>query len=166
MKNIVLTGMMGSGKSTIARMLSEKLHRKAVDTDDLVVEMGGMSISDMFSLHGEEYMRALETEACRRLSEEENLIIACGGGLPLRQENCELLRNNGVVLFLRRDPGFTYDTMDRSGRPLAQQGREAFVEKFLEREPVYRDFSHIVIEDFSSHKNTMAEILRKLEGYL
>lgn len=166
MKNIVLTGMMGSGKSTIARMLSEKLHRKAVDTDDLVVEMGGMSISDMFAIHGEEHMRLLETEACRKLSQEENLIIACGGGLPMRQENRELLRENGVVLFLRRDPGKTYDTMDRSGRPLAQQGREAFVERFLEREPIYREFSHIVIEDFSSHKNTLAEILKKLEGYL
>lgn len=166
MKNIVLTGMMGSGKSTIARMLREKLRRKAVDTDDLVVEMGGMSISDMFSLHGEGHMRDLETEVCRRLSQEENLIIACGGGLPMREENRDYLRENGIVLFLRRDPGVTYDTMDRSGRPLAQQGRDAFVERFLEREPIYREFSHIVIEDFSSHKNTLAEILRKLEGYL
>lgn len=166
MKNIVLTGMMGSGKTTIARMLSEKLCRKAVDTDDLVVEMGGMSISDMFSLHGESHMRELETEACRRLSQEENLIIACGGGLPLRRENREYLRKNGVVLFLRRDPGITYDTMDHSGRPLAQQGREAFVARFLEREPIYREFSHIIIEDFSSPQNTVAEIMRKLEGYL
>lgn len=166
MKNIVLTGMMGSGKTTIARMLSEKLCRKAVDTDDLVVEMGGMSISDMFSLHGERHMRELETEACRRLSQEENLIIACGGGLPLRQENREYLRKNGVVLFLRRDPGITYDTMDRSGRPLAQQGREAFVARFLEREPIYREFSHIIIEDFSSPQNTVAEIMRKLEETL
>ena len=163
MKNIVLTGMMGSGKSTIARMLSEKLRRKAVDTDDLVVEMGGMSISDMFSLHGESHMRALETEACRRLSQEENLIIACGGGLPLRRENRDYLRKNGVVLFLRRDPGITYDTMDRSGRPLAQQGREAFLARFEQREPIYREWAEFVIEDFSSHENTLNAVLEVLK---
>lgn len=166
MKNIVLTGMMGSGKTTIAALLGEALHRRTVDTDDLVVEMGGMSIADMFAIHGEAYMRALETEACRTLSHEEDLIIACGGGLPMREENRELLREKGVVLFLRRDPGITYDTMDRSGRPLAQQGREAFVARFREREPVYREFSHIIIEDFSSPANTVAEILNKLEVYL
>lgn len=165
MKNLILTGMMGSGKTTIAALLGKRLGRKVVDTDDLVVQLGGMSIQEMFDVHGEPYMRNLETEACRRLSEKQNLVIACGGGLPLRQENREYLQKSGIVVFLNRDPGTTYDTMDRTGRPLAQQGREAFVLRFLEREPIYRDFSHIVIEDFSSPMNTVAEILEKLEGY-
>lgn len=165
MKNIILTGMMGSGKTTIANMLGKELSRQVVDTDDLVVELGGMSISDMFRIHGEEYMRKLETQAAKMLSEKEDLIIATGGGLPLRQENRDCLRKTGIVIFLRRDPGITYDTMDRSGRPLAQQGREAFVRRFLEREPTYRDFSHIIIHDFSCPNNTVAEILEKLEAF-
>lgn len=166
MKNIILTGMMGSGKTTIANLLGEKLSRQVIDTDDVVVELGGMSISEMFSLHGEEYMRKLETESCRLLSEKEDLIIATGGGLPMWQENRDYLRGTGIVVFLNRDPGVTYDTMDRTGRPLAQQGREAFVQRFLDREPTYRAFSHIVINDFSCPENTVAEILQKLEGEL
>lgn len=166
MKNIILTGMMGSGKTTIANLLGEKLSRQVIDTDDVVVELGGMSIAEMFSVRGEEFMRKLETESCRLLSEKEDLIIATGGGLPMRQENRDFLRGTGIVVFLNRDPGVTYDTMDRTGRPLAQQGRDAFVQRFLDREPTYRGFSHIVINDFSCPENTVAEILQKLEDVL
>lgn len=166
MKNIVLTGMMGSGKTTIANLLGAKLHRRVIDTDDLVVEKGGMSISEMFVVHGEPYMRDLETEACRDLSQQDNLIIACGGGLPMRPKNQTYLRESSVVVFLRRDPGVIYDTMDRTGRPLAQQGREAFIRRFQEREPIYQAFSHITINDFSTPAATVAEILKKLEGQL
>lgn len=166
MKNIVLTGMMGSGKTTIANLLGRCLHRQVIDTDDLVVEKGGMPIADMFALHGEAYMRDLETQVCRELSSREDLIIACGGGLPLRQENREYLRESSVVIFLRRDPGITYDTMDRSGRPLAQQGRDAFIRRFQEREPIYQAFSHVTVNDFSSTAATVSEVLEKLEELL
>ena len=166
MKNIILTGMMGNGKTTIAALLGKKLHRQVIDTDDVVVELGGMSIAEMFSVHGEEFMRKLETESCKLLSKKTDLIIATGGGLPMREENRAYLRESGIVVFLNRDPGITYDTMDRTGRPLAQQGREAFVQRFLDREPIYREFSHVVINDFSCPENTVAEILEKLEAEL
>ena len=163
MKNIILTGMMGSGKTTIAKLLGETLHRQVIDTDEMVERMESMTISQIFDTFGEEYMRQKETEACKHLSEKRNLIIATGGGLPMRETNRAYLRKNGIVIFLNRDPGTIYDTMDASGRPLAQQGRDAFVRRFADREPVYRAFSHIVVNDFSCPENTMAEILRKLE---
>ena len=65
MKNIILTGMMGSGKSTCARLLGKALNRPVVDTDDLVEKKGGMGISEMFAKYGEGYMRELETAVCR-----------------------------------------------------------------------------------------------------
>lgn len=166
MKNIILTGMMGCGKSTCARLLGKALGRPVIDTDDLVEEKAGMSISDMFDKYGEAYMRDLETQVCRELGQQENLIIATGGGLPLREENRNYLRENGLVVFLNRDPGEIYDSMDASGRPLAQQGREAFLSRFSQREPIYRAFSHVVVEDFSSPHVTVKTILDKLEDHL
>lgn len=166
MKNIVLTGMMGSGKSTCARLLGEVLGRPVVDTDALVEQKAGMAIAEIFRQFGEAYMRKLETEVCRELGDQEGLIIATGGGLPLREENRNYLRENGIVIFLNRDPGEIYDSMDTSGRPLAQQGKEAFLDRFSQREPVYRAFAHVVVEEFSSPKITVQTILEKLEAQL
>ncbi len=166
MENIILCGMMGCGKTTCAKLLGDHLGRKVVDTDDLVVEKAGMSISALFALQGEAAMRDLETQVARELSRKQDLIIATGGGLPLREENRKLLRSTGIVVFLQRDPGEIYDTADMSGRPLGQQGREAFLARFAQREPIYQAFSHIVIHDFSSPEATVAEILTKLEGKL
>lgn len=166
MKNIVLTGMMGCGKSTCGRLLGKALNRPFVDTDELVEAKAGMCISDIFASHGEDYMRDLETRVCRELATRENLIIATGGGLPLREENRRCLRENALVIFLNRDPGEIYDSIDTSARPLAQQGREAFLSRFFQREPIYRSFSHLVVEDFSSPKATVNLILKKLEGQL
>lgn len=166
MKNIILCGMMGCGKTTCARLLGNQLGLQVVDTDDLVVEKAGMSISDLFAAQGETAMRDLETQVARELSQKQDLVIATGGGLPLREGNRNLLRTTGVVVFLRRDPGEIYDTADMSGRPLGQQGREAFLARFAQREPIYQAFSHIIINDFSSPEDTVAEILTKLEGKL
>ena len=166
MKNIILCGMMGCGKTTCARLLGNQLGLQVVDTDDLVVEKAGMSISDLFAAQGETAMRDLETQVAQELSQKQDLVIATGGGLPLREENRNLLRTTGVVVFLRRDPGEIYDTADMSGRPLGQQGREAFLARFAQREPIYQAFSHIIINDFSSPEDTVAEILTKLEGKL
>ena len=87
MKNIILCGMMGCGKTTCANLLGTKLGRQVVDTDDLVVKKAGMSISELFAAQGEAAMRDLETQVARELSEKQDLVIATGGGLPLREEN-------------------------------------------------------------------------------
>lgn len=163
MKNIVLIGMMGCGKSTIGALLSEKLGRKLVDTDALIVEREGRSISEMFAAEGEGYFRDLELSVSRELGEKEGLIIACGGGLPMRPDCITALKQSGVVFWLCRDPGETYDTMDTAGRPLAQQGREDFLARFAQREPIYRNWADHVIDDFSSPECTMNQVLEALK---
>ncbi len=163
MKNIVLIGMMGCGKSTIGALLAEKLGRRLVDTDELIVEQEGRSISEMFAAEGEGYFRDRELDVSRELGGQEDLIVACGGGLPLRPDCIRPLKESGVVFWLRRDPAETYDTMDTAGRPLAQQGREDFLARFAQREPIYRKWADHVIEDFSSPECTMNQVLEALK---
>ncbi len=145
MKNIVLIGMMGCGKTTVGRLLARRLGRELVDTDALIEERESRSIPDIFAQDGEGRFRALELELCRELDEQRDLIIACGGGLPTQDEAIAALKENGVVFWLDRDPGKTYDALDVSGRPLAQSGREDFVRRYQDRAPVYRRWADYII---------------------
>ena len=145
MKNIVLIGMMGCGKTTVGGLLAEKLGRELVDTDQLIESRLGRSISDIFAREGEAWFRDREREAAEALSARQELIVACGGGLPLRPDSLGPLRDTGLVFWLDRDPGATYDSLDTGGRPLAQQGREAFLDRYAQRAPIYRAGAHYII---------------------
>ena len=130
--------MMGCGKPTVGGLLARRLGRELADTDLLIEARTGRSIPDLFAREGEERFRALELELCRELAGREGLIVACGGGLPLRDGAISALKENGLVFWLDRDPGETYDGLDVSGRPLAQGGREDFLRRYRDRAPVYR----------------------------
>ncbi len=144
-KNIVLIGMMGCGKTTVGRLLARRLGRELADTDALIGLRAGRSIPDIFARDGETAFRAMELELSRELSARDSLIIACGGGLPLRDGAIAALKESGLVFWLDRDPGETYDALDVSGRPLAQAGREDFVRRYRDRAPVYRRWADYVI---------------------
>lgn len=162
-QNIVLIGMMGCGKSTIGAMLAKELGRELVDTDALIVEREGRSINEIFAVPGEAYFRACELSVSVELGSLQDLIISCGGGLPLQKACIDALKKNSRVFWLRRDPGETYDSMDTAARPLAQQGRQDFLDRFAAREPVYNSCADHVIEDFSSPEVTMNKILEVLK---
>jgi shikimate kinase len=148
MKNIVLIGMMGCGKTTVGQLLARQTGRKFLDTDEEIEAREGRSISDIFATDGEEFFRDLEEKLCRELSAPRGLVIACGGGLPLRAKAIQPLRAGGVTFWLDRDPGVTYDSLDTAGRPLAQAGRDAFLERYAQRAPIYRSCAdHIVRAD-------------------
>ena len=140
MKNIILIGMMGCGKTTVGRLLAQALGRELVDTDEAIERREGRSISDIFAQEGEPYFRDLEAALCQELAQRDGLAVACGGGLPLRDACMEDLAPGGVVFWLDRDPGETYDSLDTSGRPLAQAGREAFLRRY---EPV--SYTHLTL---------------------
>ena len=144
-KNIVLIGMMGSGKTTVGRLLARRLRRPCIDTDVLIEEREGRSIPDIFVQDGEDAFRALETALSKQLSAQSGLIIACGGGLPLREEAIAPLKENDLVFWLDRDPGETYDALDVSGRPLAQSGRDDFIRRYQSRAGVYRRWADYII---------------------
>ena len=144
-KNVVLIGMMGCGKTTVGKLLSHRLDRPLVDTDALIEQRQGRSIPDIFARDGEAYFRALELDLCRELGGQQGLITACGGGLPTQDEAIAALKKTGLVFWLDRDPGETYDSLDVSGRPLAQAGREDFVRRYQDRAPIYRRWADYII---------------------
>ncbi len=164
MKNIVLIGMMGCGKTTVGQLLAQRLGRTLVDTDALIEAREGMTIPEIFETMGEGYFRSLEEGVAQALSLRGDLIIACGGGLPLRERAMGALKESGVVIWLDRDPGEIYDAEDLSGRPLAQQGREAFVQKGKERAPIYEGWADAAVHDFTSPVSTAARVKEAVEA--
>ena len=160
MKNIVLIGMMGCGKSTCGRRLAKKLGRKFVDTDDLIEEREGRSIPEIFaSDDGEAYFRDQELGVSEELAQLENLVIACGGGLPTRPDSIASLKDSGTVVFLHRDPAEIFDSVSMEGRPLGQAGKEAFLSRFARREPIYREWADHVVAVGATPEDTVNVIL-------
>lgn len=163
MKNIVLIGMMGCGKSTVGKLLARRLGRDLIDTDILIEEQEGCSIPQMFAEKGEGYFRDKEVELSRMLAQGEDLIIACGGGLPLRKACIEPLKETGIVFFLNRDVGQIYDTVSMVNRPLGQVSREEFLARFAQREPIYRNCAHYEVTGVTRVEeaiNAILEVLR------
>ena len=163
-KNIVLIGMMGCGKSTVGGLLARRLGRKMVDTDALVEEQEGRTIPEIFESDGEGYFRQAEERVAKTLASRSGLVIACGGGLPLREDSIRPLKESGTVFFLCRDPGEIYDTVSMAGRPLGQGGKEAFLERFAQREPIYRRWADHVIQRFETPDVTVRAILEVLQA--
>lgn len=163
MKNIILIGMMGCGKSTVGSLLSSRLKRQLVDTDSLIERQVGMTIPEIFETMGEGYFRSLETGIAQALSLRSDLIIACGGGLPLQESAMAALKESGTVVWLDRDPGNIFDTEDLSDRPLAQDGREAFLEKAAQRREVYARWADFTVTDFTSPVSTAARVFEGVE---
>ena len=162
-KNIVLTGMMGCGKTTVGRLLSARLGRPLVDTDALIEEREGRSIPQIFAQSGEDWFRRAEQAAAEDVARRTGLIVACGGGLPLRDAAIAPLRASGTVLFLARDPGEIYDSVSMGGRPLGQQGRAAFLERYAAREPVYLEWADHIADVAPDPEQTADRVLEVLK---
>lgn len=164
MKNVILIGMMGCGKTTVGELLASRLKRTLVDTDDLIARREGMTIPEIFESQGEGYFRSLEMGVAQALSLRGDLVIACGGGLPLQEGAMAALKESGVVLWLDRDPGEIFDRVDLSDRPLAQEGREAFLERAAQRREVYARWADATIHDFTSPISTAARAKEAVEA--
>lgn len=140
--NIVLVGMPGSGKSSVGRILSERLGREMVDTDALIVKKAGMEITDIFAKYGEKHFRDIESEVIRDIADKTGLIIATGGGAVLRDENVMELKHNGKMFLLDRPVDNLVATPDR---PLADS-KEKIMQRYMERKPIYEACCDIVID--------------------
>lgn len=130
--NIVLCGMMGCGKTTVAAALSELTGMEHADTDEEVVKRCGR-IADIFEKYGEARFRELETEAVRAVCSRGNAVIATGGGCVLKDENVALLKSGGKIVFLRaRAETLVSRLRGDTERPLLAGGVEERVKKLLE----------------------------------
>ncbi len=119
MKNIVLVGLMGAGKTTIGKELAKQLSYKFADTDELIEQQENCKITDIFSDKGEEYFRNLENKICKKLSGKENLIISTGGGMIQNIDNFKKLQVNGFIVYLQASHTVLYDRIKQeTHRPL------------------------------------------------
>ena len=151
LKNLILVGFMGTGKSTIGRQLSKALGYPLIDTDARIVAQQKRAIAEIFETEGEEHFRDLETETIRTLRDDKchKRIIATGGGIVLREENRHLLRDLGFVVWLVAQPETILERTSRNKeRPLLQtQDPEQTIRLMLEqRDPSYRESAHLILE--------------------
>ena len=162
--NIMLIGFMGSGKTTVADYLGRMLEMEHVDTDEMIVNWMGMSISDMFRNYGEAYFRNLESNTLLALRERKQLIVSCGGGITLRPENVETMRSRGVVVWLTATPETVYDRLHLfTDRPLLNGNMNIpYITKLMkEREPRYVSAADVRVPTDGLTVHEICEILVK-----
>lgn len=167
MGNVILIGFMGCGKTTVGLKLSYRLRRTVIDTDKMIEREEQRTISDIFATDGEAYFRDRETACLRKLiGSAGSQIISVGGGLPLREENRELLHELGQVFYLRAKGGTIYERLKGdTTRPLLQGDDPlAKIRTLLEeRDPYYREASDVVITvDDKNFQEILDEIEKKV----
>jgi len=119
MKNIVLIGFMGSGKTVVGRLLADRLGYKFIDTDKIIEERIGKTISDIFNDEGERYFREIESNIVKELSELSGHVISTGGGIVLNQDNLTCLKKSGLTVWLKASPESIHKrVVSESHRPL------------------------------------------------
>ncbi len=158
MKNIVLIGMPGSGKSTLGKLLGQKLKYNFFDADIVLEKLEGKTIKELFTV-GEECFREAETRTLKYLSKLENCIIAAGGGAVKRSENMQLFRKNAIVIFIDRSPENIVQDVDIASRPLLTEGRQKIFDLYRERAELYRRYQDYIVDNNGSQEDALVELL-------
>ncbi len=165
--NIVLCGMMGVGKTSVGIRVAELTGKRWVDTDIMITDRHGR-ISDIFEFYGEEHFRSLESDIVRELADKEDLVISTGGGLVLKNENAELLKKNGKIVFLRA----TFETLlkrvraDETRPLLKDTGKtaERLGELLAARTPVYEQVADFLVDTDGKSIEEVAREVAALAG--
>ena len=153
MENIVLVGMPGCGKSTVAKRLAQLTGKELVDADAQIVATAGMSIPEIFAQGGEEAFRKLETQVLAQLGKRSGIILATGGGCVTREQNYPLLHQNGRIIWLKRD----IEKLPTNGRPISQANDLGKL--YAARRPLYEAFADQVIDNNGTIQEAAEQIL-------
>ena len=164
--NIILTGFMATGKTTVGKLLAEHLDYTFVDTDELIVKRSGMSVADIFQKKGEDAFRQLESDLARELGDKEGLVISTGGRLMLDPDNAAMLSRQGQVFCLVATPEEIYDRVSKDNhvkRPLIEESNpmQQVMELLKQREEGYGNFPQIM-----TSKKTPDEVTLNLVGLI
>ena len=161
--NIVLIGMPSAGKTTIGKMLEEKLGKEFIDLDDMIIVKAGKSIPEIFQESGEAGFRAIETEVAIEASKMNNKIIATGGGVIKHKVNMDFLRLNGITIFIDRD----IDKLISSdpNRPLSSS-KQALQQMYKERYPLYQKYAAYIAVNNANIEETVDDIVNTYHSIL
>lgn len=168
MKNIILTGYMGSGKTTTGMELAKRLEFTFVDTDGLIENRQRRSISQIFAADGEAAFRDMETALLRQMIDDgsERLVISTGGGMPVREENRRLLSALGTVVYLKAEPCTIYDRIKNdTTRPLLQcaDPMAKICEMTAQREPAYSAAASVIVQVDGLEPSAVSdEVIRRI----
>ncbi|MDP3988252.1 MAG: shikimate kinase [Candidatus Levybacteria bacterium] len=168
-KNIVLIGMRGSGKTTIAKLLSKKLNKEFLELDDILVKKEGSSIRELVSKKGWDYFRDKESEIVKEVLSLNNKIISTGGGVVVRNQNIETLRKNGVLIYLKASLNTLLKRIgeDKNRPPLTDKKntREEIEEVLRGREELYKNSAdEIIVTDDLNEEQTAVQIIKQLNN--
>lgn len=167
-ESFVLIGFMGAGKTSVGRVLSDQMGAPLLDTDQMIEDKAGMSISHLFETRGEDVFRCYETQMLEELLSSRAdgpAVISTGGGLPMRAENRVFLHRLGIVVYLKAEPETVIKRLEGdTTRPLLA-GNNALqkVQKLMDqRGPVYEESAHVIVSvDNKAPKEIANEILNK-----
>jgi shikimate kinase len=167
--NIALVGFMGTGKSTVGKILAVKLNKRFVEIDEFIEEIAGKTINTIFQQDGEIVFREIEIAAIKNVSIRDNQVIACGGGVVLNTINIDRLKQNYLVIYLTASPAeILKRTSESTSRPLLNTTDKTFhIKELLKfRKPLYEKAADITINTTKLDVETVAQIIiQKLSEY-
>lgn len=161
-KNIFLIGFMGSGKSTIARLLAEETKCELVEMDETIEKEASLSINKIFETYGESYFRDLESKLVERIADRGGAIVSCGGGAVLREENVLNMKKNGKIIYLSATPETIYERVCHStNRPLLNGNMNVdYIRTLMEKRlPLYENAADVVVD---VNQKTKSEIVKEI----
>lgn len=163
--HIFLIGFMGAGKTSLGKQLAKKLNLKFLDSDKEIESLENMPVSQIFATHGESYFRKLEHDWLNSLSSTEFNLISTGGGMPCFENNIDVMRRKGLVIYLKHPPRQLVQRLRnaKTERPLLKNKTPKEIEEFItkllsEREPIYSQ-AHIIVCPSDQRANTVRDLI-------
>lgn len=165
MKNLVLIGLSGCGKSTFGRRLAKRLRLPLLDTDVMIEKKTGRTIPDIFAADGESGFRDIESACAREAAAVQGAVISTGGGMILREENMKELSKNGLVVFIDRHPSRILRSTTLKDRPLVQDDRDKLFRLYAARLALYRRHADVTIPNHGGPRTLKRRLLQVLRHY-
>ncbi|MCB5208021.1 shikimate kinase AroK [Methylovorus mays] len=165
--NIFFVGLMGAGKTTVGRVLAKHLHKAFYDSDHEIERRTGVSIPYIFEVEGESGFRRRESAMIDELVRMPDVVVATGGGAVLLEENRKNLKQHGTVIYLRAHVNELWiRTRNDKNRPLLQTAdpRKRLEQLFEQRDPLYREVAHHVVDTGGQSVNTIVQQIESLIG--
>jgi shikimate kinase len=166
LNNIFIVGLMGSGKTSIGKLLAKRTGKLFIDTDNEIIKESGMTITEIFNKFGENYFRDLEHKVLSKVKSIENHVISTGGGVILKLENIKIMKNSGTIIFLDIDVETQLSRVkNKKNRPLLDSNNmaENLVNIKKDRDYIYKNISDYIISISGKNKS---EIVGEIQNHI